>query len=223
MPLVAIALAVTHTSTATHPVHSIGLAHHHRSLLQLTSTRSPHSPPQRSVRCFAHPNDETAATGGDTPASPPPPPQPTPPSAAPPSNDKLPDAAKGLVQGGKRLGRTIGFPTLNIRWSPPEESRPRYGVYAVRVTRLDQHGTPGNEGHPGVANYGLRPTVNEADPEPLLEVHLLDVDETDLGDGVTIIVQWLKFLRPEQKFSGVEALKAQLQMDEQAAKAFFGL
>ena len=60
--------------------------------------------------------------------------------------------AEGIVVHGKHLGRTIGFPTLNLGWSP--DLRPLYGVYAVRVSGAKSYGWL-----PAVANYGLRPTV----------------------------------------------------------------
>ena len=114
---------------------------------------------------------------------------------------------------GKRLGRTIGFPTLNIAWAP--DLRPRFGVYVVRVA-----GAKAVTALPGVANYGLRPTVEQA-PEPLLEVHVLGDCPYGTGDAVT--VKWLRFLRPEQKFSGVEELRAQIARDRADAAADFSL
>lgn len=114
----------------------------------------------------------------------------------------------GLVIPGKRLGRTLGFPTLNLAWSP--ELRPRFGVYAVRV------GGQAAKGLPGVANYGLRPTV-EAETEPRLEVHVLG--ECPFREGECITVEWLRFLRPEVRFASVEELRAQIGRDRDAAAA----
>lgn len=121
--------------------------------------------------------------------------------------------AEGPVVSGKRLGRTIGFPTLNIAWAP--DLRPRFGVYVVRVA-----GAKAVTALPGVANYGLRPTVEQA-PEPLLEVHVLGDCPYGTGDAVT--VKWLRFLRPERKFSGVEELRAQIGRDRADAAADFSL
>ncbi|MGF1483232.1 MAG: riboflavin biosynthesis protein RibF [Opitutales bacterium] len=119
--------------------------------------------------------------------------------------------ARGEVIAGKRLGRTLGFPTLNLPWS--SELRPRFGVYAVYLT------TPGSSAWShGVANYGMRPTVDGAGP-PLLETHLLE--DTRLGTGDTIRVEWLNFIRPEQAFDSVEALKAQIAQDVDAARTYF--
>lgn len=117
---------------------------------------------------------------------------------------------EGAVLPGRQLGRTIGFPTLNLAWEP--ELQPRYGVYAVEVS-----GAAGPPVH-GVANYGLRPTVEQAD-RPLLEVHLLEPAALNYGDMVT--VRWLHFLRPEAKFGGLETLRAQLVRDRDSALKFF--
>ena len=122
--------------------------------------------------------------------------------------------AEGAVVPGRRLGRTIGFPTLNLPWHP--ELAPPFGVYAVRIA-----GGPARAataGLPGVANYGLRPTVGAADG-PLLEVHVLGTCPFGPGDG--IVVEWLKFLRPEKKFPGLEELRAQIARDRDRALRFF--
>jgi riboflavin kinase/FMN adenylyltransferase len=119
--------------------------------------------------------------------------------------------AEGVVTPGRRLGRTLGFPTLNVAWQP--ELQPRHGVYAVRIT-----GDPAAAALPGVANYGLRPTVAPAGG-PLLEVHVLGPCPFATGSRVT--VEWLKFLRPEQKFASVEELRAQIARDRETAEAFF--
>jgi len=117
----------------------------------------------------------------------------------------------GVVAAGKSLGRKIGFPTLNLAWDP--ELRPRFGVYAVQVTGPKAEGI-----FPGVANYGLRPTVEQS-TLPRLEVHLLGA--CPFGTGDTIKVEWLRFLRPEKKFGNVEQLQAQIGEDRAAAIASF--
>ncbi|MDP3070044.1 MAG: riboflavin biosynthesis protein RibF [Opitutaceae bacterium] len=121
--------------------------------------------------------------------------------------------AHGLVVPGKRLGRTIGFPTLNVPWVP--ELRPRFGVYAVRI--FDPGGA-GSAPLPAVANYGLRPTVEHA-TEPRLEIHVLGGCPFVEGDHVK--TEWLRFLRPEMKFGGVAELTAQIARDRAAAEEFF--
>ncbi len=119
----------------------------------------------------------------------------------------------GAVAAGRKLGRTIGFPTVNLPWSP--ELPPRFGVYAVRARHVG-----GPTWVPGVANYGLRPTVENAAKEPLLEVHFLSHYEAKPGDAMEVL--WESFLRPEQKFDGLDALKAQIAQDRDAAKVYFG-
>ncbi len=121
--------------------------------------------------------------------------------------------AEGVVVHGKHLGRRLGFPTLNLGWSP--DLRPHYGVYAVRVTGARSYGWL-----PAVANYGLRPTVEQS-IEPRLEIHLLV--PCPYGPGDPVVVEWVKFLRPEKKFSGVEELKAQIAKDVEAARSEFSL
>jgi riboflavin kinase/FMN adenylyltransferase len=119
--------------------------------------------------------------------------------------------AEGVVTRGRQLGRTIGFPTLNVPWNP--ELKPRYGVYAVRVN--------GGDGAPAlaaVANYGLRPTVGNAGA-PLLEAHLLGACPFVEGNQVT--VEWLKFMRAEQKFPDLGQLREQIARDRTEAEAYF--
>jgi riboflavin kinase/FMN adenylyltransferase len=115
--------------------------------------------------------------------------------------------ADGVVRPGKRLGRTLGFPTLNVPWSPG--LRPRLGVYAGFVA-----GTDGRR-QPAVANYGLRPTVESGATEPRLEVHVLEA--TRLTEGDRLRFWWLDFLRPEQRFGGVGELRAQVERDRATA------
>ncbi len=118
--------------------------------------------------------------------------------------------AAGTVVPGRRLGRSLGFPTLNLPWDP--ELRPRFGVYVARV------GEENPDRLPAVANYGVRPTV-EAAGGPLLEVHVLG--DCPFGAGSRVTVEWLRFLRPEQKFAGVEELRAQIGRDRAAAVEWF--
>lgn len=118
---------------------------------------------------------------------------------------------EGRVEQGEKRGRTIGFPTANLALA--DYLRPRFGVYAVKVGIDEGRRT---EWVGGVANIGRKPTVGTF--KELLEVHLFDT----AGDlyGKHLRVQLLHFLRPEQKFDGLEALKAQIAADAQAARAF---
>ena len=121
--------------------------------------------------------------------------------------------ASGTVVHGKHMGRTLGFPTLNLGWSP--DLRPLYGVYAVRVSGNKSYGWL-----PAVANYGLRPTVEQSQ-EPRLEIHLLVA--CPYGSGDPISVEWVRFLRPERKFSGIAELSAQIGRDVAQAREEFSL
>ncbi|MCA9621974.1 MAG: bifunctional riboflavin kinase/FAD synthetase [Myxococcales bacterium] len=124
-----------------------------------------------------------------------------------------PHMLSGPVVAGQRRGRTIGFPTCNLA-SPPEALPPN-GVYAVLVDRVEG-GTP-HALAKGVANLGLRPTVDDGAIEPVLEVHLFDVD-ADLY-GAMLRVHLIEGLRPEQRFSSFDALRAQIQADAERARA----
>ncbi|EDY20598.1 Riboflavin kinase [Chthoniobacter flavus Ellin428] len=118
----------------------------------------------------------------------------------------------GTVVEGDRLGRKLGFPTANL--SAHNEQYPPNGVYAVQARRGDRM-------LPGVANIGVRPTVKNAGGERLLEVHLFDFQEEIYGEDLEITFR--KFLRPEQKFSGLDALREQIQKDAAQARLFLGL
>jgi riboflavin kinase/FMN adenylyltransferase len=122
----------------------------------------------------------------------------------------------GIVVTGQKLGRTIGFPTANIQL-PKDKFLPRHGVYAVEVMIHNQ--TPDTDSIPqlGVMNIGNRPTVNGIDTS--VEVHCLNWS----GDlyGKILEIQLVRFLRPEQKFPSLEALKNQIQLDCTAARAIF--
>ncbi|MEY3911826.1 MAG: hypothetical protein RLY37_1294 [Verrucomicrobiota bacterium] len=123
-----------------------------------------------------------------------------------------PYEAEGTIIGGRRLGRTIGFPTLNVAWEP--ELKPAYGVYAVEVIFK-------GEALPAVANYGQRPTVESGPVAPLLEAHVLRGTAPTTGD--TVRVRWIRRLRAEQKFADLSSLQAQIVKDSAQAKLVLGL
>ncbi len=114
----------------------------------------------------------------------------------------------GPVLRGAGLGRRIGFPTANLATGhlqlPPD------GVYAVEVL---VEGNP----RPGVANLGVRPTVDETRTR-LLEIHLFDF-QGDLYDR-EVEVRLKHFLRPEQRFDSIDLLKSQIARDAVAAREF---
>ncbi|MCF6253650.1 MAG: bifunctional riboflavin kinase/FAD synthetase [Thiomicrorhabdus sp.] len=117
----------------------------------------------------------------------------------------------GRVIHGQKLGRTLGFRTLNL--NPKRIQMPVQGVFAVTVDGIAD--TP----WPGVANIGLRPTVDGV--RPSIEVHLFDWNKEVYGAHVSVTLQ--HFIRPEQKFNGIEALKKQIGLDVEQAKEFFKL
>jgi riboflavin kinase/FMN adenylyltransferase len=123
-----------------------------------------------------------------------------------------PYCLEGRVVHGDKRGRAIGFPTANIALH--RRVSPVRGVYAVRVNGLGQESEP----WPGVANIGTRPTVDGTSAR--LEVHLFDFDQSIYGRHLE--VELALRLRDEQRFESFEALRAQIQRDAEAARAFLG-
>lgn len=110
----------------------------------------------------------------------------------------------GIVMHGDERGRTIGYPTANLKPEHENKVIPKNGVYAVKV-RVS------GEWFGGMMNIGVRPTFGE--DERTLEVHIFDFDREIYGD--TIQVRFIDRIRDEVKFDGVEALKAQLHNDKE--------
>lgn len=122
----------------------------------------------------------------------------------------------GIVQHGDKRGRLIGFPTANLR-PEPHRLLPANGVYAIRVhipEEAESDAAPVSTVYNGVANIGIRPTFNQQ--ERLVEAHLLDTTIELYGKLIT--VEFIARLRGEQRFSGIEALKAQIVSDAQQAR-----
>jgi riboflavin kinase/FMN adenylyltransferase len=117
-----------------------------------------------------------------------------------------PYSVSGVVVEGRKLGRTIGFPTANV--STGDGQLPPDGVWSVTVKTAE-----GVE-RVGIANLGLRPTVDGKNR--VLEVHLFDFS----GDlyGTEIEVGFRRYIRPEMKFSGVEDLRTQIARDVENAR-----
>jgi len=116
-----------------------------------------------------------------------------------------PYSISGKVVHGAKRGRQIGFPTANVHM---RHERPALtGVYAVKLDGLD-----------AVANLGVRPTIAGV-PKLSLEVHVLDFN----GDlyGKHVHVEFVRKIRDEMKFDGLDALKAQIALDVQVARDFF--
>lgn len=114
----------------------------------------------------------------------------------------------GRVVYGRQLGRQLGVPTANIRLQ--RYRTPIEGVFAVTVRGLARE-------YQGIANVGVRPTVDGK--EPLLEVHIFDFAGDIYGELLTVTFR--RKIRDEQTFSGLDALKAQIERDIAAARAWF--
>ncbi len=116
----------------------------------------------------------------------------------------------GVVAHGRKVGRTLGVPTVNLPL-PPEMALPPYGVYATRVI-VD------GEARLAATNIGVKPTFVDGGG-PTIEPHLLDFN----GDlyGKLIHVELHKFLRPERAFESVDALKAAIEENVHQTRAFF--
>ena len=120
-----------------------------------------------------------------------------------------PHIVSGVVVPGKQLGRTLGIPTANIRL---EEGLvvPKFGVYACRVT-ID------GKTYSAVTNVGTRPTVSGVGVT--VEPWILDFDGNLYGQEITL--EFHRFLRPETKFDGLEALKTQINRDAETPRNYF--
>lgn len=117
----------------------------------------------------------------------------------------------GLVRHGDKRGRTIGFPTANLKPDDPAKLLPADGVYAVRISLSEADGDAYTK--TGMMNIGLRPTVDGT--RHLAEVNIFDFNEDIYGRVLT--VQVISRIREERKFSGLEALQAQLSNDRSTA------
>ncbi|HWC56586.1 MAG TPA: bifunctional riboflavin kinase/FAD synthetase [Sphingomicrobium sp.] len=115
-------------------------------------------------------------------------------------------AIEGVVQRGDARGRELGYPTANLQLG--DYQRPRYGIYAVRVTLEN-----GSE-HPGVASLGVRPTFDP--PEELLEAYLFDFEADLYGQRIEVALH--AYIRDERKFDSVEPLVAEMRSDEAEAR-----
>lgn len=118
----------------------------------------------------------------------------------------------GSVVQGRQLGRKLGFPTANLALEA--EQLPPIGVYAVRALVRDRL-------FPGVANLGMRPTVEGDGATRQFEVHLFDFT----GDiyGETMEVRFVQRLREEMRFENLEQLKAQIERDSVRARALLAV
>ncbi len=112
-------------------------------------------------------------------------------------------AIKGIVTGGNKMGRKLGFPTANILVDNSLEIQ--NGVYAARVTLEEVS-------HPAMAYLGVKPSIGSGG-QRVLEAHIFDF-EGQLYDR-TITIELGRFIRPERRFESLDELRKQLQTDKQ--------
>jgi riboflavin kinase / FMN adenylyltransferase len=120
-------------------------------------------------------------------------------------------AIEGVVQRGDQRGRELGYPTANLDLG--DYQRPKYGIYAVRVTLDD-----GTE-HPGVGSLGVRPTFQPS--QELLEAYLFGFDGDLYGRKIAVALH--AYIREEKKFSDVADLVATMRDDEAAARKLLAI
>jgi riboflavin kinase / FMN adenylyltransferase len=120
-------------------------------------------------------------------------------------------AVEGVVQRGDARGRELGYPTANVELG--DYQRPKYGIYAVRVTLEDGREVP------GVASLGVRPTFEP--PRELLEAHLFGFDGDLYGRKIEVALH--AFIREEKKFESLDDLIAHMREDEAAARKLLAI
>jgi riboflavin kinase/FMN adenylyltransferase len=121
-----------------------------------------------------------------------------------------PYAITGIIVKGKQLGRTIGFPTANIQLHESYKLIPANGVYVINAYY-------NGEVYHGMLNIGVRPTVDGT--SRTIEANLFDFDKEIYGEDLRVEI--LHYLRPEQKFNGLDALIEQINIDKENTLAFF--
>lgn len=122
----------------------------------------------------------------------------------------VPYAVSGIVAHGRKLGREMGFPTVNIAIAE-EKLMPPFGVYFAEVSVDGRHFN-------GVTNIGCKPTVTDS-KQVFAETNIINFNEDIYGKRIT--VKLLKFSRPEQKFSSVDELRQRIAIDMQECKEYF--
>ena len=122
-----------------------------------------------------------------------------------------PHTLTDTVAHGKKLGSTLGFPTVNLHFQPGVLV-PAHGVYATRVCFEN------GESRPAVTNIGVRPTVNDGD-KVTVEGYILDFQ----GDlyGQTVRMEFYKYLRGERKFASLEDLRAEVMRNARQTRDYF--
>ena len=126
-----------------------------------------------------------------------------------------PFQVQGKVVKGKKLGREIGYPTINLQLNNEHKIMPLDGVYAVQVHIAGSK-------HFGMMNIGINPTINDQyKEEKKYEVHLFDFDQNLYNENVSVLFR--KFIREEKTFDNLDALKLQIQADEKNIRKYFNI
>ncbi|WP_078547043.1 bifunctional riboflavin kinase/FAD synthetase [Litchfieldia alkalitelluris] len=120
-------------------------------------------------------------------------------------------SVQGIVVDGDKRGRTIGFPTANVK-ANPDYLLPPTGVYAVKIKVKSLW-------FDGVCNVGYKPTFNNEQKVLSIEVHIFNFDQMIYGEEVTI--QWFKRIRSEKKFENITSLIKQIEHDKEEAINYF--
>ncbi len=118
----------------------------------------------------------------------------------------------GQVVDGNKIGRSIGFPTANIKINDLYKLKPKVGVYAVDVLL-------NNIVYRGMLNIGYRPTLEQKEIKKTIEVHIFDFDDNIYEKEIRVVFK--KKIRSEKKFNNVNELKAQLEIDKEITKDYF--
>ncbi|AXY74994.1 bifunctional riboflavin kinase/FAD synthetase [Paraflavitalea soli] len=137
---------------------------------------------------------------------------------------------EGTVVEGNKLGRVLGYPTANLRMENEEKLVPGNGIYVVEAEIMDRESAIGNRQSfdspialpgtiKGMMSIGIRPTIT--DNRRTIEVNLFDFNTNIYGRTLRVYVK--KYLRAEEKFDGLEALKEQLAKDKEDTLHYFGL
>ncbi|TMN23616.1 bifunctional riboflavin kinase/FAD synthetase [Lentibacillus cibarius] len=122
-----------------------------------------------------------------------------------------PLTVRGIVKEGDKRGRTIGYPTANLDVST-DALLPRVGVYAVKVLYK-------NEVYKAMASLGYNPTFTADRKEPIIEVNIFDFNNDLYGES--LILEWHKFIRDEEKFNSADELVKKIEDDECRIRDFF--
>ncbi|MCL2616724.1 MAG: riboflavin biosynthesis protein RibF [Defluviitaleaceae bacterium] len=122
----------------------------------------------------------------------------------------------GIVIYGRQLGRTLGFPTINIM-PPPEKLLPPYGVYLTSTTILDGTDSTSGQTYESVTNIGLRPTIAKSDESVIICESYLYAFNQDIY-GKEVVINFYEGIRGERKFKNVDALKRQVEIDIETGK-----